>query len=195
MINLSIGNSSFSYFVDYWKNRTFYMSSSYRSLPDKITLLTILALLAITTRAQHVPPAARSGYQPGYALQLSGKIITGKNFYWLTVVDRSPAIKKILLRDQLLESVHEKLVNTLRNHITDTCTWAASLVTDFRFTPEDEKAISNELGKLYHDNKNAASTTCSRSPASPLRLLSALRFPSPMTACCCKLLGTNCRRP
>lgn len=131
------------------------MSSSYRSLPDKITLLTILALLAITTRAQQVPPAARSGYQPGYALHLSRNIISGKNFYWLTVVDRTPAIKKILLRDQLLESVREKLVNTLRNHITDTCTWAASLVTDFRFTPEDEKAISNELEKLYGDNKNA----------------------------------------
>jgi hypothetical protein len=98
--------------------------------------------------ALHAQPGA--GFQKDYQLLHSGNLVADKNFYWLTVVAQTPAIRKLLTADQALNSLCTARRSLIRSHITDTCTWASSLVTGFRFDTADSAAVARALVTLYH---------------------------------------------
>jgi hypothetical protein len=119
------------------------------SLPYRQYLL-LLPVLFILYSASAQPGA---GYKRSYQPLHSGNKIADKNFYWLTVVDQTPAVKKLLAGDEHLRSLHDRLTTTLKDHVADTCSWPASLVTGFRFTTDDARQVSDALAALYHNNK------------------------------------------
>ena len=94
-----------------------------------------------------------AGYNKAYQPVHSASIVSDKNFYWLTVVDETPGVKKLLADDEHLRAIHDRLVATLKSHVSDTCQWASSLITDFRFTPADAQEAGDALQALYRSNK------------------------------------------
>ncbi len=122
------------------------MSTTYRT-----SLL--IVILAICSTIIYAQPGA--GYQKNYPLLHSGQITADKNFYWFTVIDRTTAVKHLLSADPTLKALHDRLITTLKDHVTDTCSWAATLVTDFRLTPEVEQQVSGVLLALYQQHRAA----------------------------------------
>jgi|SRR5579859_3059438 len=115
-------------------------------------LLSIVLFLMITPTLRSQPGA---GYQKDYHFLHSGNLVGDKNFYWLTVIDQSPTVQKLLAGDPSLKAVTLRRLELLKAHVADTCAWAASLVTDFRFTSADSGNIANTLLTLYRNNKTA----------------------------------------
>lgn len=98
---------------------------------------------------------SQSGYQKDYKFVHSPNGTADKNFYWLTVIDQTPAVKNILATDVTLKTINANRLNLLRSHVTDTCSWAVSLVVDFRFTTADSTDIAVALHNCYQNNKAA----------------------------------------
>ena len=94
-----------------------------------------------------------SGYQKDYSPLRSGNLVADKNFYLLTVIDRTPAVKGLLSKDAPLHQFRDTHLNILKNHVSDTCTWPSSLVTDFRFSSTDTSLLFTTLQTLYHNNQ------------------------------------------
>src|SRR5882757_5766088 len=101
---------------------------------SKKNLLALLLFLMITPILYSQPGA---GYQKEYRFLHSGNLVGDKNFYWLTVIDQTPAIQKLLAEDRSLKTIADRRLTLLKAHVSDTCTWPVSLVTDFRFMTAD----------------------------------------------------------
>ncbi|HXO75460.1 MAG TPA: hypothetical protein VN824_09505, partial [Puia sp.] len=99
------------------------------------------------------PSGPGAGYQKSYKFLHSANLVADKDFYWLTVLDQTPVLQNLLASDPTLRSVHDRHLSALKSHVTDSCTWPASLVTDFRFTSADSLEIATALTTLYRSNK------------------------------------------
>lgn len=121
-------------------------SASYKFLLPVVLFLTIV----LPGRSQ---PGA--GFQKDYHLIRSSNPTSDKNFYWFTVIAQTPAIQKLLVADPTLKELDKARLSLLHSHATDTCSWAASLVTDFRFTTADSADVARALVDLYHANTAA----------------------------------------
>jgi hypothetical protein len=93
-----------------------------------------------------------AGFQKEYHKIHTANTIADKNFYWLSVISRTPAIQHLLATDPTLNDLCKARLALLRSHASDTCSWAASLVADFRFSTEDSALIAKSLLSLYHAN-------------------------------------------
>jgi hypothetical protein len=78
------------------------------------------------------------------------RTVADKNFYWFSAIARTPAIQHLLAADPALNDLCKTRQALLRSHATDTCNWAPSLVTDFRFTATDSAEVAKALLTLYH---------------------------------------------
>ncbi|HEY4109329.1 YdcF family protein [Puia sp.] len=96
-----------------------------------------------------------AGFQKDYRLLRSSNGIADKGFYWFTVIGQTPAIQKLLAADPTLSGFCKARISLLRSHATDTCSWASSMLTDFRFTIADSAEVANALLSLYRANTAA----------------------------------------
>ncbi|MBS1664391.1 MAG: YdcF family protein [Bacteroidetes bacterium] len=96
-----------------------------------------------------------NGYQRSYQFVHSANLVADKNFYWLTVIDATPAVQKLITGDPTFRTIHDRRLALLKSHASDTCSWASSLVTDFRYTLADSTEISTTLQTLYRNNKTS----------------------------------------
>ena len=62
----------------------------------------VFLLLAQTASAQ---PGA--GYQKDYTFLHSGNLVADKNFYLITVIDKTPALANILAKDERLHQLQQ----------------------------------------------------------------------------------------
>jgi len=115
-------------------------------------LLPVVLFLTIVLPGRSQPGA---GFQKDYHLIRSSNPTSDKNFYWFTVIAQTPAIQKLLVADPTLKELDKTRLSLLRSHATDTCSWVASLVTDFRFTTADSADVARALLDLYHANTAA----------------------------------------
>ena len=98
---------------------------------------------------------AQSGFQSSYKPLRSGNWVVDKNFYLLTALERDPVLKQLLQRDTTLQAIHRERLALLKNHATDTCRTAVSLVSGFRWTPADSVRFSTAMQRLYGQNRTA----------------------------------------
>lgn len=98
--------------------------------------------------------AYTQGYDKNYKRVSSGNLTVDKNFYLLTVIDKSSEVKSILSENLFFKGFLEAKLKILRTHVTDTCSLPASLLTDFIWK-DDTAAISRELAQAYTLKKNA----------------------------------------
>jgi len=99
------------------------------------------------------PSGPGNGFRRDYPFVHSGNLVADKNFYWLTVIDQTPDVLHLIVADQRLKAIHDRRLAALKSHVSDSCTSATSLVTDFRYTPEDSLEIATALQTLYRGNK------------------------------------------
>lgn len=98
--------------------------------------------------------AAGQGYNKNYRLLSSGDLVVDKNFYLITVIEKTPEVKTILTGNATLKSFLQKKVGVLKAHVTDTCSAPISLLGDF-FWKQDTTALAKELSSVYKANKTA----------------------------------------
>ncbi|HXB07786.1 MAG TPA: YdcF family protein [Puia sp.] len=122
------------------------------TLVSRKFLLSTGFFLLLTTLLYSQPGV---GYQKEYTLLRSPNLISDKNFYWLTVIDQTPAVKNLLAADATLKTISQARLRLLNAHVADTCSWASSLVADFRYTTADSADIATALHTLYQNNKPA----------------------------------------
>ena len=113
----------------------------------------LVTLLLFLTSVPCLLAQTGSGYRPSYQFLHSGNLVADKNFYWITVIDQSPAVQQLLAADPALLAVYHRRLAILKTHVEDTCTWASSLVVDFRFTTADSGAIAEALHTLYQHHR------------------------------------------
>ena len=113
----------------------------------------LVTLLLFLTSVPCLLAQTGSGYRPSYQFLHSGNLVADKNFYWITVIDQSPAVQQLLAADPALLAVYHRRLAILKTHVEDTCTWASSLVVDFRFTTADSGAIAEALRTLYQHHR------------------------------------------
>jgi hypothetical protein len=112
-------------------------------------MLPVVLFLMIAVPGYSQPGA---GFQKDYHLIRSSNSIADKNFYWFSVIHRSPAVQNLLAADPALNDFCNTRMNLLRSHATDSCIWATSLVTGFRFSTTDSAVVAKALLALYHAN-------------------------------------------
>jgi len=122
----------------------------------------LLPVMLFLTTAMHGHSQPGAGFQKDYHLIHSSNGTADKNFYWFTVVAQTPAIQKLLAADPTLNELGKARLSLLRSHATDSCSWASSLVTDFRFTTADSADVARALLTLYHANTAAFDDLISR---------------------------------
>jgi DUF218 domain len=117
----------------------------------KMKRIAVALAFVITTQTGFAQPGA--GYRASYQFLHSDNLVADKDFYWLTVIARTPALQQVLADDQRLRAISQHRLTTLKTHVTDTCTWATSLLIDFRFSTTDSTEIADALHTLYSHNK------------------------------------------
>ncbi|RYX87408.1 YdcF family protein, partial [bacterium] len=97
--------------------------------------------------------AAFSQYLPFGSLPLSTKqqFVQSKNYYLLTLLEKSPQIKKILESDPTLSKIASSKIDSLRQSLLS-CKNSTCFAEKAKFTVAEISAISNSLLKLYQSD-------------------------------------------
>jgi DUF218 domain len=110
----------------------------------KPTLTFLFLLIATQLLAQ---PGA--GYRADYKPIVSGNWLIDKNFYLISAIGKSPAVKAALAAEPTLKQTLDQRVASIKAHATDTARSATSLVTGFRWTSADSSAMLTAVQGLY----------------------------------------------
>jgi hypothetical protein len=113
-------------------------------------LFSILLLAFHTLFAQ-----SPTGFQRTYRLVSSGNRVADKNFYVLTVVERSPAVRQLLQQDTTLQAIQRERAGLIKAHAQDSCRTPMSLVNGFRWTSSDSLRFTTAIQRLYKGNQAA----------------------------------------
>ena len=115
-------------------------------------MLPVVLFLMIAVPVHSQPGA---GFRKDYPLIRSNSLTADKNFYWFSVIARTPAVRDLLSAAPTLNDLCKARVDLLRAHASDSCSWATSLVAGFRFTTDDSALVAKTLLALYHANTAA----------------------------------------
>ena len=110
----------------------------------KKIILTLVLLAAIK-----IAGAQTGGYSPVYHFVHSGNLVADKNFYLLTLIEHDPAAANLLRTDEALAAITKAKVAIIIQHVTDTCSYPASLLADFKYTHQDSLEINGAVIALY----------------------------------------------
>jgi hypothetical protein len=94
----------------------------------------------------------RAGYKKEYIALKSGNVLVDKNFYLLTVIEKSNAISKLISSEPFLINLLAKKVNTIQQHATDTCTTPVSLLGEFRISQAESLQLDSVWRLMYKLN-------------------------------------------
>jgi hypothetical protein len=92
------------------------------------------------------------GYNPSYHFLHSGNLTVDKDFYLLTVIEHDPATSALLRKNEVLSSILTSRVALLKQHVSDTCSYPVTLLTDFKYTADDSVKIADALKAVYKAN-------------------------------------------
>ncbi|SDT57385.1 DUF218 domain-containing protein [Mucilaginibacter mallensis] len=92
------------------------------------------------------------GYNPSYHFLHSGNLVADKDFYLLTVIEHDPATSALLRKNEVLSSILTSRVTLLKQHVTDTCSYPVTLLTDFKYTSDDSIKINAAVKAIYAAN-------------------------------------------
>ncbi|WP_183565938.1 YdcF family protein [Mucilaginibacter sp. SP1R1] len=109
-------------------------------------LAIVLTLISVNTMAQVKQGA---GYDKSYHFLHSGNLVADKDFYLLTVIDQSPAVKKLISNDAYFKQLYNTRLTLLKSHVADTCTTPLSMVGGFRYTCADSLQLAENMLTLY----------------------------------------------
>jgi len=92
------------------------------------------------------------GYNPSYHFIHSGNLTVDKDFYLLTVIEHDPATSALLRKNEVLSAILTNRIALLKQHVTDTCSYPVTLLTDFKYTADDSIKIIAAVKAVYATN-------------------------------------------
>lgn len=113
-------------------------------------LLTVWAMMVAVLPAGAQQPAPQAEYRllQGHT---AGETVQLKNYYLLSLLERTPAVKKVLQEDSVLTGITRS-----RKAMTDSallhCKEAFCYTAQLQFSREDIDAVSGRLFSLYHSS-------------------------------------------
>jgi len=119
-------------------------------MKNLIAIFLFIFLFLTTTKVSS--QSVGKGYNKEYSFLHSGNLIVDKNFYLITVIEKTPALRKLVLENK---SLHQLLINKktiLEEHANDTCSWPESLLIDFLINRNDSLFLLQEMNVLYEAN-------------------------------------------
>lgn len=109
-------------------------------------LMMLMLLTGISTIARAQQGA---GYDRDYHFLHSANLVADKNFYLLTVIDQSPAVKKLYNDNAYFKQLFNARLTLLKSHANDTCSTPLTLAGGFRYTKDDSVQIAENVLSLY----------------------------------------------
>jgi hypothetical protein len=116
--------------------------------PASLKFLLPIVLFLMLALSGYPQPGA--GFQKDYHPIRSSNTIADKNFYWFSVIAQAPAVRDLLAADPTLIELSRTRIDLIRSRATDTCTWAACLLPEFRYSSTDSANVARALVTLYH---------------------------------------------
>lgn len=116
-----------------------------------IGLLAISLLFFSSPVSAQLKPA--QGYDKNYHFIHSANLVADKNFYLLTVIDHSPAVKKLINDNAYFKQLFNTRLTLLKNHATDTCSTPSTLAGGFRYTKDDSLKLAENMLSMYKANQ------------------------------------------
>lgn len=92
------------------------------------------------------------GFKKEYSFLRSGNLLVDKNFYLITVIEKTLGLRKIVLEDSVLHKWYKKKIDIIEKHASDTCSFPESLLTDFLFNQDDSLLLIQKFNALYESN-------------------------------------------
>lgn len=96
---------------------------------------------------------AQTGFNKNYHFLHSDNLVADKDFYLLTVLDHTPAVKSVIEGDAYFKQLFAERLALLKNHATDTCTHPLSLVGGFKYSKEDSVQLAENINSLYKSHQ------------------------------------------
>jgi hypothetical protein len=113
------------------------------------TTMKKIILTLILVGLLRVVSAQTPGYDPSYHFIHSGNLVVDKDFYLLTVIEHDQAVADLLRKNDVLSTILVSRIALLKQHVTDTCSYPVTLLTDFKYTAEDSTKIAATVKALY----------------------------------------------
>lgn len=110
----------------------------------------VLLLISTNSIAQ-----INKGYDRNYHFLRSGNLVADKNFYLLTVIDQSPAVKKLFNENAYFKQLYSERLAVLKSHATDTSSHPGSLVGSFEYAKDDSLQLAENMLSLYKAHRPA----------------------------------------
>lgn len=117
----------------------------------KYTLIILLSIHLLSLKAQ-----LKSGYKHDYQPVKSENIVSDKNFYLLTVIDKYPKIKQILSENKSLHLILQSKIDSIHSYANKAGMFlnAEATVGNFIWSKDDTTNIKRILGDIYKDNSS-----------------------------------------
>jgi DUF218 domain-containing protein len=111
-----------------------------------IVFTLFFGLSAITCFGQKTLP------DPKYKLISGNNFVASKNYYLLTLFSQVPAVKKMLLTDQVLSKTGRDKMLRINEAVKSCNTDIGCYIRSVQFTEAEIKQVSTRLGELYQQN-------------------------------------------
>lgn len=118
----------------------------------KLTALCCTALALIATQAD-AQTAKHPGFDRNYHFLHSGNLTADKNFYLLTVIDQTPAVKKWISNDAYFKQLNADRIALIKAHVADSASQPLSLVGGFKYSKDDSAKMAQAMQGLYAAHK------------------------------------------
>jgi len=115
----------------------------------------ILCLSLLFSNYSKAQSKSGTGFDKNYHFVHSDNLVVDKNFYLLTVIQHSPAIKSTITNDPYFKDMLTARVTLIKEHVGDTCSYPKSLVGGFKYSPDDSLHIAEHILSLYKANQPA----------------------------------------
>lgn len=119
----------------------------------------ILILFALIGLLLLQPAMAQTDKHPGfdrnYHFLHSDNLVADKDFYLMTVIDQTPAVKKLIADNSYFKQLKTERVALIKSHVSDTCSYPASLVGVFKYSKDDSAKMADAMLELYHQHTTA----------------------------------------
>lgn len=117
-------------------------------MKKRLLFFSIMTLFVYSATAQQ-----GKGFQKNYIALTSNNVIVDKNFYLLTVIQHSESVKNVLNNEPFLKNILNQKTQVIKTHVTDTCTTATTLLSDFKISKTDSLQLDSIQKKLYAVHK------------------------------------------
>jgi len=112
----------------------------------RLSLAVLLVFCAVNSMAQ-------AGFNKSYHFLHSDNLVADKDFYLLTVLDHSPAVKSVIEGDSYFKQLFADRLTLLKSHATDSCSHPLSLVGGFKYSNEDSVQLAGNISSLYKSHQ------------------------------------------